>query len=272
MTGLKLIKSDALPEPVMFVQFEHIHKAGRWTHGISTRRGGISPYPFNTMNLGFTTDDFDGNLQENRRRFLQALNLDGLEIRQWIDLVHGNHIVVAEEIDPGELPVTADGIITAQKNKVLSTTFADCIPIILADPETGAFGVIHGGWRGTFSSIAGEGVAKMSQLLSVNPENLLAGIGPGINRCCFETGQEVADAFFYKFYRMQDLITESSNKGKWNIDLLGLNRQILIESGLKPERITVCNLCTRCREDLFFSYRRDGNPSGRMAAVMARTQ
>ena len=265
-----LAKHDTPEGPVRFVRFDHIHREGLWAHGISTRVGGVSPPPYNTLNLGFTTEDQENNLEQNRRRMTEAIGLSGIQIRQTIDLVHGNLVVALEELDKAAMPLEADGIVTRMRSEALTTTFADCVPIILADPVTGAFGVIHGGWRGTFASIAAKAVKKMEKTFGCLPGNLLAGIGPGINRCCFEVGEEVADAFFYKFDHMQDLITESSNKNKWHVDILGLNRLILIKSGLCPERIVTCNLCTRCRNDLFFSYRRDGQRSGRMAAVMAR--
>lgn len=255
---------------VIFVRFAHIHRTGIWAHGISTRIGGVSRGPYDSMNLGFTTMDVEPALAENRRRFSTALGIGKLPLVQRLDLVHGNRVIELKESDTGELLAQADGIVTDMVDRALITTFADCIPLILADPATGAIGVIHSGWRGTFAGIAGEAVKKMTESYGSKPENILAGIGPGIGRCCFETGKDVADAFFDKFGRWKDLTVKTSNKDKWFIDLKGLSERILTDSGLIPENIATANLCTCCRRDLFFSYRRDGGISGRMAAAAAR--
>jgi polyphenol oxidase len=103
-----------------------------------------------------------------------------------------------------------------------------------------------------------------------NPKDILAGIGPGIGRCCFEVGGDVTNVFFSEFHNLKDLISDVSNSNKWKIDLQKLNEEILVQARLCRANIVISDLCTCCRRDLFFSYRRDGKDSGRMAAVIAR--
>jgi polyphenol oxidase len=255
---------------VKLLQFNHIAQSGIFAHGFSTRIGGVSPAPYDSLNLGFTTADREENLRVNRKRFFEAVGIGEIPYRQLIHLVHGNLVVNADEIPDGTEPVKADGVVSDRLNVALVTTFADCIPVLLADPVKRAAAVIHAGWRGTFERIAACGVQKMCKDFNSNPCDILAGIGPGIGRCCFEVGPDVTNLFFSEFHNLKDLITDVSNTNRRKIDLQELNREILFQARLRKENIVVADLCTFCHEDLFFSYRRDGKVSGRMAAVIAR--
>jgi len=255
---------------VRVLRFTNFHNTGFLSHGFSTRIGGVSPPPYNTMNLGFTTDDDENNLTENRRRFMTSLNLDGIPLQQQIDLVHGVNVITDEELRDDDFPVIADGILTDKIGFPLVTTFADCIPLFFTDTLKKVVGVVHAGWRGTFAGIAVKVVEKMVDACNSSPEYILAGIGPGIGPCCFEVGEEVAALFFEKYDRWKDLAVNVSNTHKWKIDLFRLNKRLLMKCGLPENNISIADLCTACRKDLFFSYRRDGKKSGRMAAVIAR--
>lgn len=256
---------------VRFLQFDHIRRAGFPAHGFSTRIGGVSSPPFNTMNLEFTNRDNTESIEENRKRFINALSLDGLRLRHLVRLVHGNKVITDKELPEDGNSVEADGIITQKKRFPLSTTFADCVPIILADPVTKTVGVIHAGWRGTFASIASQAVDRMVKAFGVNTADILAGIGPGISRENFEVGNDVISLFLQKYNFWKDLTVRLSNHDKWKLDILELNRRILLSGGIPRENIVLADLCTFEREDLFFSYRRDGLKTGRMAAVIAIT-
>ena len=255
---------------VKFIQFNHIKEAGFPHHGFSTRIGGVSKSPYNTMNLGFTTEDNIENVRENQKRFLEALGVKGVEISHLIRLVHGNLVISYEELSSKDIPFEADGIITSQKNIPLVTTFADCVPIIIADPQKNITGVIHAGWRGTVASIASKAVDKMVEVYGCKLENILAGIGPGIGFDMFEVGNDVISMFLDKYSKWEDLTTRISNTDKWKLDLLQLNRRILLDRGIPDRNIVIADLCTYKRNDLFFSYRRDGKRSGRMAAVIVQ--
>lgn len=255
---------------VKLIQFSHLNSLDFLTHGFSSRVGGVSPPPYDTMNLGYATEDEVINLMENRARFMSALGKENLLMAQTINLVHGDRVVGDHELpDNGEI-VDADGIITQRADLPLVSTFADCIPIFLADPVKKAIGVVHAGWRGTLAGIAARAVKRMQELFKSKPEDILAGIGPGIGPCCFETGEEPARCFMDKYPGWKDLVVRVSNYDKWKIDLFSFNRRILQETGVPGRSITIASLCTLCREDLFFSYRRDGRRSGRMAAVMIK--
>lgn len=255
---------------VKYLRFKRLIEAGFPHHAFSTRIGGISPEPYDSMNLGFTVRDEEKNLVENRKIFMNAIGLGDLEIKQLISLVHGNKVISTKDLNGDPAPHEADGILTDEYNIPLVTTYADCIPIIMADPVTGACGVIHAGWRGTFAGIAAKAAERFVQAYNSNPLDIIACICPGIGQCCFETGEDVAGEFLDKYYIWKDLAHKISNSDKWKIDLPGLNRRLLIQSGLSKDNIVQADTCTRCRGDLFFSYRRDGQASGRMAAVITR--
>lgn len=256
---------------VRFLQFDHIKKAGFPAHGFSTRIGGVSSPPFDTMNLEFTNRDNAGNIEENRRRFLDALGLKGLQLHHLIKLVHGNKVITEKEVLTDGNTIEADGIITQKKHFPIATTFADCVPIILADPVTGTVGVVHAGWRGTLASIASAAVKRMKETFSSNPADILAGIGPGISWNNFEVGNEVISLFLQKYNFWKDLAVRLSNHDKWKLDILELNCRILVDMGILRHNIVLADLCTYERKDLFFSYRWDGIKTGRMAAVIAIT-
>lgn len=252
-----------------FVRFTHIHNTGRFMHGVSTRIGGVSPAPFASLNLAFTSEDDEENMEENRRRMMAVLGMESAVVRHYIRLVHGVVVIEVPEDEPIDYPVAADGVVTALRGVPVSATYADCVPIILADPVKRACGVLHAGWRSAFGRIARHGVEMMKSCFGSNPSDMLAGVGPGIGRCCFEVGGEVSDAFFDKFSLWKDLMEASSNNGKYRIDLTGLNRRILMDSGIAVKNVVSVDMCTKCRGDLFFSYRREGALSGRMLAVIA---
>ncbi len=256
-------------EGVKVLKFASIERFSFFKHGFSTRVGGVSPPPFNTLNLSFTSEDNAQNVYENQRRFLYALGMEGVKIEKHISLVHENLVLNLEEIPKGEVPL-ADGIVTCLPKVPIATTFADCIPIFLADPNKKAVGVIHAGWRGTFKEIAKAAVEKMVEDFGCRREDILACIGPGIGPCCFEVGEEVIDMFYSKFSRWEDLINILSNKpNKALLNLFLLNFRLLEEVGILKDHISIANLCTFDRDDLFFSYRRDGKKSGRMMAIIS---
>lgn len=255
---------------VKVLQFINLRNTGFLSHGFSTRIGGVSPSPYDTLNLSFATLDIESNLIENRRRFMSILGMDGTPLRQQIDLIHGVRVITNRELRGDGAPVIADGILTDEIGLPLVTTFADCVPLFFVDKIKKVAGVAHAGWRGTFAGIAVKVIEKMIEDYNSNPHDILAGIGPGIGRCCFEVGDEVASLFFKKYGGWKDLAVNISNTNKWKVDLIRLNKRLLMNCGLEENNISIANLCTACREDLFFSYRRDGKKSGRMAAVIAR--
>jgi YfiH family protein len=171
----------------------------------------------------------------------------------WVTLrqVHSNRVLTA--VGPG-LAGEADALVTRAPGLALSIRTADCYPILIADPRTRSIAAIHAGWRGTAGRIVQETVARMRADFGAHPEDLHAAIGPGIGRCCYEVGEEVARQF--------------GLEGRGKIDLPDTNRRQLIESGVPAAQIHPVGRCTRCEPEVFHSYRRDGDRAGRMISFI----
>lgn len=197
---------------------------------------------------------------------------EGHRIQSWS---HSDAAPVIENWDPGKtgteirLPRT-DGVITDQKGVLLTTVHADCLPVWFYDSEHHAIGLVHAGWRGTLAGIAPKAAILMKETYGSDLAKLLAYIGPGISKCCFETGPEVIEAF-RKDWDFADEYAEPKGE-KYYIDLKGINRKELLQAGLKPENITISDHCTHCEPETFASYRREGGTYMRMGAGICLTE
>ena len=231
-------------------------------HGFSTRRGGVSPAPWDTLDLRFGCGDAPENVAENYRRLLGAVGVE--PERAVLSLqVHRDDVRLCTADDAG------NALITAERDLPLVVFSADCGTVLLHDPDAGCVGAVHAGWRGCAAGIAEKTVREMVRLLGARPERILAALGPCIGKCCFETDSDVPEAM-----RTSALGAEAEpyleRRGeKWHVDLAGLNRRWLLRAGVAPDHIDVCGLCTACRPDLFWSHRKMGTARGVQAAVIS---
>ena len=186
-------------------------------------------------------------------------------------------------------PCRGDASITNRPNLLLAIQTADCVPILLVDPKKRAIAAIHAGWRGTLARIVAKTLGKMQMHFGTNPRELLAAIGPSIGPCCYEVGTEVATQFLSQFPDAPDYFDEfrsgdEPNPIQWLnmmppghqpppkgvlLDLRKANRSQLLAAGLRTQNIHTIDLCTACRPDLLFSYRKEGPASGRLMSVIA---
>jgi purine-nucleoside/S-methyl-5'-thioadenosine phosphorylase / adenosine deaminase len=235
----------------------------RFAHAISGRQGGVSEPPYDTLNLARLVQDDPTHVSENRTRFAKAL---GTAPDRFIDSrqVHADQVLVVDAgYRAGDAVPDADVQITDQPGWLLNLRFADCVPILLADPRRGAVAVIHAGWRGTRMRAATTAVRALAERYGCVPRDLLAGIGPSIGPCCYEVGEEVASQFSdLPFGVLRGF------HARPHLDLWALNRAALETAGLPPERIELAAICTRCHQDLFFSHRAMGYPAGRFGAAI----
>ena len=244
-----------------------------FVNGFSTRLGGVSEMPADALSLAGFNDDAAENILENRRRFLKLFPGDWALAGCW--QVHGAEIRVvhsAAEAKPAENErgdtIFCDVIVSDAKGVLAGVKTADCVPILLGDPATGAFAAVHAGWRGTLATAVVAAVERLAKEYDVRPENLRAAIGASAGPCCYEVGSDVIDAFTSKFPDGEKLFT-ATRPGHATVDLLKANRDQLISAGVKPERIHTAPLCTMCRTDLFFSYRKEKSVQGKVGRLMA---
>lgn len=240
----------------------------------STRNGGRSSGAYASLNMGFSTGDDRTLVGENRRMLFDFIGEDGY-CEAVPHQVHGAQIacIRAQDVKAEEkkgikrglklsFPDT-DALITDAGNVLLTSLHADCIPVWLYDPENHAAGLAHAGWRGTAADIAAKTAQRMCEVFGSEKKDMMAFIGPGIGRCCFEVGSEVVRAFEELLGDIGDLCTDDGN-GKYHLDLSGINAGLLRRAGIGSVAATEYVTC--CRPDLFYSYRREGGVTGRMCA------
>lgn len=213
-----------------------------------------------SLDYGDTTD-----VLNNRRIFLESL---GIDYRQLVcaQQVHASSIryVTAEDLGKGALAYdtalpNTDTLITNQKNIPLAIFTADCLPVFLSDPKTPAIGLIHAGWRSSRENITAKTIQAMQDKFNTQPKDLSAGFGPSLRRCCYQVGKE-----FRQFF--PDVLMERD--GDYYLDLARVNKKQLLALGVKEENIFDSQICTICLNEDFFSFRKEGNASGRMMSVM----
>jgi polyphenol oxidase len=243
-----------------------------FVNGFSTRLGGVSEMPANALSLAGFHDDAAENILENRRRFLKLFPGKWALAGCW--QVHGADVRVVQSVEDAKPAENTLGetiycdVIVSNANGVLAAVkTADCVPILLGDPVTGAFAAVHAGWRGTLATAVVIAVQRLKDEYGVRAENLRVAIGASAGPCCYEVGSEVIDAFTSRFGSGVDLFT-TTRPGHAMVDLLKANRDQLQSAGVIPERIHTAPICTMCRTDLFFSYRKEKNLHGKVGRLM----
>jgi polyphenol oxidase len=255
-------------------------------HGFSTAQRGVSPQRREkVLNLGFTEWDTRENVLENRQLFQSALGADRLTL---VGLKQFHSDVICDFQSAPAEPCSADASISNTPNLLLGIQTADCVPILLVDPKNRAVAAVHAGWRGTLKRIVEKTIGRMEMQFRTRPADLLAALGPAIGGCCYEVGTEVAAAFHSQFPQAPEWFDElrtgdEPNPLQWlnqfppghqpppknvRLDLRKANRAQLIAAGVDRKNIFVNELCTSCRPDLLFSYRKNGAESGRMMAAI----
>jgi YfiH family protein len=225
------------------------------TLAFSTRRGGVSQPPFDTLNLGRSTADSASSVEENRRRVLAALGLDPARIVT-AGQVHGR--TVSEVFEPGHAP-ECDALVTRRPGLGLAVSTADCLPLLYVAP--GGVAVAHSGWRGTAAGMPRAALEATCRVADVPPGSVTVHLGPCIRDCCYEVGPEVARRFPAAVVRRVGAATR--------LDLAAAARLQLLEAGVPSAAVFDTGGCTACRPDWYYSYRRDGIRSGRHWAVVS---
>ena len=244
-----------------------------FTNGFSTRGGGVSPMPQDSLNLAGFSEDEAENIYENRRRFLKLFAGDWTLTGCW--QIHSANVRVIhneQEAQPksGVLgdDQYCDALVSKTPKILLAVKTADCVPILVGDSTTRAFAAVHAGWRGTSTSIVRRAIEQLQQEYGARAADLRVAIGPAAMACCYEIGSEVIDLFKERFPQSEHLLTPT-HEGHARIDLHQVNRDQLISAGVSPNRIHTAPLCTMDRTDLFFSYRREKKLNGRVGRLMS---
>ena len=233
---------------------------------VFTRRGGVSPAPWQSLNLGGSVGDDPVRVAENRKHVFQTMRRDVASIHD-VWLVHGTNIVYADAPRPLEQPsAKADILFTDNPEVSLYMRFGDCVPIMLHDPIRKVIGLAHAGWMGTVSGVAKAAVEGMHSRYGCKPENIIAGIGPSIGVDHYEVGPDVISQLREKHYHDADKVLQTRN-GNTFLDLWAANSIQLQNAGV--EQIELSGVCTACHLDDWFSHRAEKGKTGRFGALMA---
>lgn len=246
--------------------------AGGVCHAFSTRLGGVSPAPFDTLNFFERNGDTPENIKQNYIRFGKATGLDfsrAAACRQ----IHSDYVRRITAEDAGRLlyderPYDADAMLTDVPGVALTVFSADCCTILLYDPTCRCVGAIHAGWKGTALGIALKALVAMMSAYGADPLTIRAAIGPSIGPCCFETDRDVPDAIRAELSESADRFIEQRG-GKYHVDLKQINRLWLLRGGLDPRHIEVHGDCTMCHPERYWSHRLTGSRRGGQIAAIA---
>lgn len=223
--------------------------------------------PQDALNLAGFNEDEAENIYENRRRFLRLFDGDWTLTACW--QMHGADVrLVRDASDARTDTERCDALMTDARNILLGVKTADCVPVVIADARTGACAAVHAGWRGTLATIITHTLARMKEQYGTRACDVLAAIGPAAQACCYEVGDEVIEAFRARFCNAPELFTQT-RPGHALVDLQRANREQLKAAGVALENIYTAPLCTMCRTDLFFSYRREKRLYGRTGRLMS---
>jgi YfiH family protein len=279
-------------------------------HGFSTRPGGkselgsldrrpaggrpnkTSKAPERVLNLGFTEWDRRENVIHNRRKFFRAMGAADLQVITLRQIHSDIPCRLDGSLARSDDPPHGDALFTREPGYVLAVQTADCVPVLLADMRLRAVAAVHAGWRGALRRIGAKTLGRMQMEYGTHPEDVIAAIGPGIGRCCYEVGEDVAREFNAQFPNARewfdgpfDAIAAGENDPNWlpwltmkppghppeplrvNLDLIAANRAILRAAGVPSAQIFSANYCTACHTELFFSYRRERTTGRMMTAI-----
>ena len=243
-------------DQLTFLQSETLNRIPGIIHAFSTRRG-----ERNDLSLG-PADSPNPMIQINRVRFLSAIGAPGWPIIK-LKQVHSGIVVDVDDTSGASQAISGDAVVTCLRGVALAVQTADCVPILIADTKARAAAAIHAGWRGTAARIVQNAVTRIVDKFRLDLESVHVVIGPHIGVCCYEVGEDVARAM-----RDPAAVETRADWPKPHLNLAAANFRQLLETGISEAQIETSSLCTKCREDLFHSYRRDGKRMGHMLSVI----
>lgn len=264
---------------VEYLVFPKLDEISCIRHLFSTRLGGVSEGIYESMNLSFTRGDEEAKVKENFGRIAEVMEADP---GQFVlsHQTHTDNIRIVTGADAGcglTKPLAyenVDGLVTKEKGLVLSTFYADCVPIYLVDPVKEVIGLCHSGWKGTVLEIGAKTVGKMQEAFGCRPEDIYGGIAPSICQECYEVSgdviEEIRKTFSMEKYGRDytgELFYEKQD-GKYQLSLWRACELTLLKAGLLPEHIEVTDICTCCNPDYLFSHRASMGKRGNLGAFL----
>ena len=252
---------------IEYLESEELSALGFVDHAFCTRRGGVSAGPFASLNAGFRAGDQEEDVSRNLSLVGEAFAIpsDGLVLMRQ---VHGNTIRVIDGDGPPPACVPdCDGLITARPGVALAVKTADCVPLFFVDRVRRVIGAAHAGWRGTALGMAGKMIDAIVKEFASRPEDILAAVGPAVGPCCYQVDAPVHAALI-THPGADRFLRPCHEEGRWMLDLALANRLQIGERGVPEANIHTADLCTACRQELFFSLRASGGCTGRQVNLL----
>lgn len=257
---------------IIYYTADKLTAAGGVKHAFTTRFGGVSEGIYAALNLGFNRGDIHERVMENYRITCDALELD---INKCVlsKQVHGDTVRIISPADYGKgifspADYEADALVTNIPDTSLIIFTADCVPVLLYDKVCRVIGAVHAGWKSTVKDIVGKTLDTMVQHFGCQPENITAAIGHSIGKCCFETDSDVPDAIHTLLGDDFSEFVEPHGE-KFHVDLKGINLSLLTRHGVAPENIDVCDHCTMCMPETYWSHRYTKGNRGSQASIIS---
>lgn len=256
------------------LHYHLLDKTGIVNHCFTTREGGTSENIFSTLNLSYTRGDKKEAVDENYRRIAVAMNRT-VDDFVCSDQTHTVNVLKVDESYKGigvtrEKPYRdIDGLITNVSGIVLSTFYADCVPLFFVDPVNKAIGLSHSGWRGTVKRMGHHTLDAMAREYGTNPADVIAAVGPSICMDCYEVSEDVAEEFKKAFEGHEDEILLDKGNGKYQLNLWKSNEIVFKDAGVLEENIAITNICTCCNPKLLFSHRASQGKRGNLGAFIS---
>ncbi len=255
-----------------YIQFPRLSACGEVRHAFSTRLGGVSVGECSSMNLSFNRNDSRENVLKNYEIICSAVGIDTANL-VLSKQTHTNNVNCVDSSHRGTgvtLPSfeDVDGLITNTPDVALVTQYADCTPLLFCDPVKRVIATSHAGWRGTVKEIGRVTVEKMVSAFGCDPKSIIAGIGPCIGQCCYEVDDPVYNEFAKLDYLKPDSIFIKKPNGRYMLNLVEANRQILLNAGISPENIDCSDICTCCNCKELHSHRATAGKRGNLAAII----
>jgi len=248
-----------------FYRFAHFKKYDTLLHAISTK---ITQMPY-AFSLALHTGEEERSIVANRNILAKALESSSPLHFIVANQTHSDHIkIIDNSVSRGwksnlDAIEDCDALITNLSNVVLTILTADCVPILLYDPVQQVVAAVHAGWKGSKAQIVKKTVRKMIHTFDTNPTDIQVGIAPSIGACCYEVGEDVAKYFF------DTPLAYKQKEEKYMLNLPYVNKQQLLECGVKESHIEMSHICTACNVEHYFSYRKEQGCSGRFMSMIA---
>jgi len=268
-------------EPFIWEQATSLLRISVWEEnvpglkaGFTTRLGGVSAGPFDSMNCGLHVGDEDKDVVTNRQNLAAKLNFS---FNQWTcaEQIHSNRIMIIGDTERGkgnrsrdDAIQDVDGLVTSLPDVLLTSFYADCVPLFFLAPSKPVIGIAHAGWKGTASNIGAKMVECFKNDFGINPVEIKVAIGPSIGGCCYEVDDKVIKKISLNLTETNSSFYKIKGNGKYQVDLKKANQILIEHAGVPASHILSSNWCTSCRNDLFFSHRKEAGKTGRMAAFI----